>query len=108
MNCHFNTLIQPILSVAAATAPAANGNANWSGNLDFYRHFASNLNHKNFVMAAQAAQAAAVQAAQQAGDQGVSQSSPFSFFPNMSPMMQANNTPAEVTELSAQQKPIAS
>ena len=62
-------------------------------------------------MAAQAAQAAAVQAAQQAGDQqGAigSQNSPFSFFPNMSPMMQANNTPAEVTEISAQQKPIAS
>lgn len=95
--------------VAAAAAPPSNGaNGNWSGNLDFYRHFASNLNHKNFVMAAQAAQAAAVQAAQQAqqGDVGVNQ--PFSFFPNMSPMMAPTQTGAEVTELSAQQKPIAS
>ena len=96
--------------VAAAAAPSTNGaNGNWTGNLDFYRHFASNLNHKNFVMAAQAAQAAAVQAAQQAqqGDAGgVNQ--PFSFFPNMSPMMAPNQTGAEVTELSAQQKPIVS
>ena len=56
-------------------------------------------------MAAQAAQAAAVQAAQQNGGEQQN-STPFSFFPNMNPMMQApTTTPAEVTELSAAQKP---
>ena len=71
-----------------------------AGNLDFYKHFASNLNHKNLVMAAAVANGAAASAE-------MNQISPFGFFPNMSlpstmvSMPPPVNSPAEITEISA-------
>lgn len=70
-----------------------------AGNLDFYKHFASNLNHKNLVMAAAVANGAAASAE-------MNQISPFGFFPNMSlpssmvSMPPPINSPAEITEIS--------
>ena len=101
----------PITFPPGATNNATNGNAHptppaWptaaaaAGNLDFYKHFASNLNHKNLVMAAAVANGAAASAE-------MNQISPFGFFPNMSlpstmvSMPPPVNSPAEITEISA-------
>ena len=87
---------------AHPTPPAWPTAAGAAGNLDFYKHFASNLNHKNLVMAAAVANGAAAAAGAE-----MNQISPFGFFPNMSlpstmvSMPPPVNSPAEITEISA-------
>ena len=101
----------PTITFPPGATTNTNGNAHptppaWptaaaAGNLDFYKHFASNLNHKNLVMAAAVANGAAAAGAE------MNQISPFGFFPNMSlpstmvSMPPPVNSPAEITEISA-------